>query len=386
MVGVCIKYFHENYGGMLQAYATVSMLEERGLEYELIQYKKKHTLISTIKAIPRLLNGVLLNDKYEAFLKKRGAKKSLDFKEKDAIRIEAFKKFREIHFTKLSPVFYGYDELCEGALRYTAVISGSDQLWSPAGLPTNFYNLMFVPTHIRKISVASSFGVKDIPWYQKRRTADFLRRLDHVSMREIRGAEIVEELTGRTVPTILDPVFLFDEAGWEQLVPRKNEMGGKYLFAYFLGDNPEYRHVVTRAAKDLGCKLVVLRHMDQYVESDESFGDDAPYDVGPDCFLNLIRGSAYICTDSFHGACFSIIHGKQFVVFDRYAGNFRYSKNSRIDTLCKNLGLQKRRFASNIPLAGQLTDKIDYSEIFVRLAKWKKETDCYLDEAFAGIR
>lgn len=23
MIGVCIKYFHENYGGMLQAFATV---------------------------------------------------------------------------------------------------------------------------------------------------------------------------------------------------------------------------------------------------------------------------------------------------------------------------------------------------------------------------
>ena len=39
MIGVCIKYFHENYGGMLQAYATVSMLEARGLDYELIQYE-----------------------------------------------------------------------------------------------------------------------------------------------------------------------------------------------------------------------------------------------------------------------------------------------------------------------------------------------------------
>ncbi len=48
-----------------------------------------------------------------------------------------------------------------------AVLVGSDQLWSPAGLPTNFYNLMFVPQKIRKISYASSFGVKYIPWYQK---------------------------------------------------------------------------------------------------------------------------------------------------------------------------------------------------------------------------
>ena len=43
MIGVCIKYFHENYGGMLQAFATVKMLESRGIDYELIRYKKKLT-------------------------------------------------------------------------------------------------------------------------------------------------------------------------------------------------------------------------------------------------------------------------------------------------------------------------------------------------------
>ena len=53
MIGVCIKYFHENYGGMLQAYATVSMLEARGLDYELIQYEKKRTPIGVIKSLPR---------------------------------------------------------------------------------------------------------------------------------------------------------------------------------------------------------------------------------------------------------------------------------------------------------------------------------------------
>ena len=40
MIGVCIKYFHENYGGMLQAFATIKMLESREMEYELIRYKK----------------------------------------------------------------------------------------------------------------------------------------------------------------------------------------------------------------------------------------------------------------------------------------------------------------------------------------------------------
>lgn len=111
-----------------------------------------------------------------------------EFAKNDIVRREAFKTFKEAHFTKLSPVFVGYDELCEGAKRYTAVVTGSDQLWSPAGLPTNYYNLMFVPDDNRKISYASSFGVKQIPWYQTKRTAQFLNRIEYISMRENRGS------------------------------------------------------------------------------------------------------------------------------------------------------------------------------------------------------
>lgn len=305
MIGVCIKYFHENYGGMLQAFATVKMLESRGIDYELIRYKKKLTIAEKVRFIPRLLNGILLNDKYEAFLKSQGMKKHPEFAKNDAVRMKAFEQFKNKAFTKLSPEFCGYKALCEGARRYDAVVTGSDQLWSPAGLPTNFYNLMFVSDEIRKISYASSFGVGQIPWYQKRRTANFLKRLDYISMRENRGSEIVKELTGLDVPVILDPVFNFNKEQWEKLIPVKKEMNEPYIFAYFLGANPEYRKQVQKLAESTGLKIVALRHMDQYVENDEAFGDYAPYDVAPDRFLNFIRGAEYVCTDSFHGTCFS---------------------------------------------------------------------------------
>ena len=141
MIGVCIKYFHENYGGMLQAYATTKMLEARGIDYELIQYEKRRTLPEKIMSVPRLLNGVLLNDKYEALKKKMGMKKHPEFAKNDAIRMEAFGRFKKKAFTRFSPVFAGYPALCEGAKRYDAVVTGSDQLWSPAGLPTKHYYL-----------------------------------------------------------------------------------------------------------------------------------------------------------------------------------------------------------------------------------------------------
>lgn len=385
MIGVCIKYFHENYGGMLQAYATVSMLESRGIQYELVQYEKKRTLVGIAKSMPRLLNGVLRNDKYEAFLKKQGLKKHPEFAKNDAIRMKAFKKFKNEHFTKLSPVFKGYEALCNGANRYSAVVTGSDQLWSPAGLPTNYYNLQFVPNNIRKISYASSFGVKEIPWYQKKRTAAFLNRMEFISMRENRGSEIVKELTGRDVPVILDPVFMFDKEDWEKLIPQNKELDEPYIFAYFLGDTAEYRFAVKKAAKELGCKFVALRHLDQYVPEDEDFGDIALYDVGPDRFLNLLRGATYICTDSFHGSCFSIIHKKAFVTFNRYSNQSKHSKNSRIDTLCSNLGLEDRRYDASLTLTSQLRKMIDYESVAKKFEVLKKETDRYLDKAFENL-
>ena len=71
-------------------------------------------------------------------------------------------------------------------------------------------------------------------------------------------------------------------------------------------------------------KIVTLRHLDQYTKVDESFGDFAPYDVDPTKFLNLLRGADYVCTDSFHGSVFSIIHQKPFIVFNRYNEYSKY--------------------------------------------------------------
>ncbi len=379
MVGVCIKYFHENYGGMLQAFATTKMLEKRGIEYELIRYEKRYSLIQKVKFIPRLFNGVLVKDKKEALNKIIGMRMHPDFANNNAIRNEAFHKFRDEKFTHLAVPSVGYDQLCKDARKYEAVVTGSDQLWSPAGLPTNYYNLMFVPDDIKKISYASSFGVGQIPWYQKKRTAQFINRIEHVSMRENKGSEIVKTITGRDVPVVLDPVFSLSKGEWEKYIPVEKIYDEPYIFAYFLGNNDYYREEVKRLAKETGLKIVALRHLDQYVDNDEQFGDYAPYDIGPDKFLNLIRGAQYVCTDSFHGTCFSIINEKKFLIFNRYNNASRVSKNSRIDSLCVNLGVSDRRFDGDIM---KIQAEIDYKAVNHNLEKELELTNKYLDEAF----
>ena len=184
MVGVCIKYMHENYGGILQAYATVSYLENQNIEYELVRYTRKKTVTEALKDVPRLFNAVWFNSRFEGIQRKISLKKHPEYAKNNEVRMKAFAGFKKWAFKDFSDEYIGYAALREGGKKYSAVITGSDQLWSPAGLPTNYYNLMFVPDDTLKISIASSFGVKEIPWYQKKRTIQYLNRIEYISMRE----------------------------------------------------------------------------------------------------------------------------------------------------------------------------------------------------------
>lgn len=333
MIGLCIRYFNKNYGGMLQCYAFTRFFEKENIDYEIIRYKKKHSIFSIIKDFPRIFNGVLLNDKKEALKKKIGKALHKEFKSNDTIRSRYFEEFCNSHFLELSPIYKGYRALKEGSRRYTSIISGSDQLWSPAGLPTNFYNLQFCDKNVRRISYASSFGVGYIPWYQTKRTRSYLKKMDSISVRETKAAEIIYNLIGKEVPVVLDPVFLLTKDEWDKCIDNERIVDEEYVFAYFLGNTEKYRLEVSKFAKDKRLKIVTLKHVDQYVKEDVQFGDIELYNVGPKEFLNLIRNAKYVFTDSFHGSAFSIINRKQFMCFKRYSDSSKVSKNSRISSL-----------------------------------------------------
>ena len=54
-IGACLEIKNNNYGSMLQSFATQKMLNEYGFRFELLAYKKKYTPYFVIKSIPRLL-------------------------------------------------------------------------------------------------------------------------------------------------------------------------------------------------------------------------------------------------------------------------------------------------------------------------------------------
>jgi len=377
MLGICLKYEQVNYGSKLQALATVQLLRELGLEYEIIHFKKDVEFY--IKSLPRFLNWSFLNDRYDQIQRISEYRRHPNVKNEIDGRGGIFAEFDTRNFRTNTVTYGSYNDLkaqCES--RYDCLLTCSDQLWSPAALGSGFYNLMFAPEQVRKVSWASSFGVSQIPWYQKKRTRAYLNRIQHISMRENRGAEIVKELTGREVPVLMDPVFVFDKNEWDHLIPGCEPEWEPYIFCYFLGDNPEHRAAARELAAKTGKKIVTLRHLDRYVAEDENFGDYAPYDVDPQRFLNILRNADCVCTDSFHGSAFSILCEKQFLVFNRYRDSSSNSKNSRIDSLCENLGLEDRRFFRDRDVQGAMEKRISYLEIQEKLRLFRNRTKDYL--------
>lgn len=380
MIGLCLKYEQINYGSKLQALATLRVMEELGQECKVIHYGKAG-LWFKVKSLPRIFNATFRQDKLEDWSRSHAYKKHPEVAPLLALRRKLFKEYDAKYFDQYEIFGAYYSDIQKMASKFDAVVTCSDQLWSPAGLGTNFYNLMFVPDEVMKISFASSFGVSQIPWYQKRATAKYLQRINYVSCRENRGAEIVKELTGRDVPVLMDPVFAFDKEQWGKLVPEEKVYDEPYIFCYFLGSNIAYREAVKKFAEEKEMKIVFLKFLDQYVEYDENFGDITPFDVDPNKFLNILRGAEYVFTDSFHGCAFSILMGKQFVIFNRYASTSGASKNSRIDTVCGNLGLNDRRVMADSNLVAVMDEDIDWKNIEEKTLVYRDRMWEYLRQA-----
>lgn len=382
-LGICACYQHKNYGSQLQSYATTVELARRNIDFEIIRYKKKTTPLLLIKSLPRLLNPIFINDRIiETSQKKMMLKLHPQLAQDNAVRNAAFDKFSQSRFKKLSPVYYGYEQLKEQSKKYTAVMVGSDQLWSPSGITSNFYNLMFADDNTVKISYATSFGVSQInPRYHKIYNT-FLNRLNFISVRENSGKKIVEELSSNKAEVVCDPVILLDAEQWLKEIPNKRLYDEPYIFAYFLGKSAEYRDAVTKFAKQKGLKIVTEPHMDSYNKADENFGDYTPFDIGPAEFVNLIRNAEYVFTDSFHGSVFSMLYQKQFLVFNRYSDNSSSSKNSRIDSFCKNYGLSDRRYNGNI---ADVENKINYEDVLGKVDEHRQKSKAFLDRALADF-
>lgn len=373
-VALAINYDYHDYGGMLQAFATQRFLEKQGIDSDAINFDNVKGDISRRKwkyFLSNLMDISIVKEKSRLIEKKIRQKTNAQLKAQMAERDNAFDKFCTRHF-KVSRPFDSWDDMAKASQKeYDAVIVGSDQLWLPSNVMADYYTLNWVPEKVKKIAYATSFGIGNIPQKYKEMYRQYLTRIDYLSARETSGQEIISELTDRSVPLVNDPALLLDANGWDEVIKDKPIINDKYIFCYFMGDNPEQRDFVKRLAKEKGLKIVALLHLDQFIETDEHYADYTPWDISPDDFVNLVKYAEYVCTDSFHGTVFSIIYSRNFFTFKRFNKKASLSTNTRITSLLTRVGLMDR-------LVVNLDKRPD------NINDWRKIQECVSDFRIAS--
>lgn len=375
-----VSVHNPNYGSLLQTYALQTYLNEIGVNNEIILYTKKNDL----RQIRRLMNVQLVLMKWRVVYRDIYCRFFYpDIVKSFSLRMKAFENFKKKYF-KFSPNHIGWKDLLTTNQDYDTFIIGSDQVWNPINIGTDFFNLLFTEDDKYRISYASSFGVSSIPTSQIKKTKHYLERIQCLSTREKSGLEIIKRLTGRNAELVCDPTLLVDKNLWDRLKGKNRFISEKYIFCYFLGNNPEHRAFANRFKEYTGYKIVALQHLDELILSDITFADIKPFNVGPEEFVNLISNAEFILTDSFHGTIFSLLYHKRFFTFSRFESSTQASTNSRISSLLELVGVRDHYIKATASIENCLKLNINYDEVDNKIDSIRRKSREYLRMSLAN--
>lgn len=379
-VGIVSCYFKNNYGSLLQAYASKKILDNNNILNETIAIEKNKDFSKGKRKyyLSQIFNFNFIKSKFGMIKLKIDKKLNKSLGKNIKIRDKKYEEFKkEFNLSRSCLDYKGLKELA--AEKYSDVIVGSDQLWLPVNVVADYYTLNWVPENINKISYATSFGVSSIPKKYTEQYSKFLKRINHLSVREESGVKLVKEITQIDAQLVCDPTILLTKEEWESISVKDRIIKDKYIFCYFLGSNIEHRKFAERLKKETGCKIVSLNHADEYVKYSDLFADFTPYDIGPKEWINLVKNAEYICTDSFHGTVFSILFNKTFFDFRRHNNKNKNSTNSRIDSLLNVAGISKDRILSgNEDIKEVLKYEIDYQKVDKNISVFREQSKKWL--------
>ncbi|MBR4152867.1 MAG: polysaccharide pyruvyl transferase family protein [Selenomonadaceae bacterium] len=258
-------------------------------------------------------------------------------------------KFKEFNDANMKTRF-DIPHLSDIADDYDYFVIGSDQVWNPNFVvPGRF--LDFAPTE-KRIAYAASIAVSKLPERVIENYRQKILEMAHVSVREREGCNLIEKITGKRPVQVLDPVFLLSVEEWREIAKRPTWLNQKkyergYLLTYFFNGKPPEQ--VNALAAKLDLPVINLKDIDNFNH----------YITGVEEFLYLVDHATLFCTHSFHGAAFSLIFKRPFIVY--FIDSVLISRFTRVSSLLDMVNLRDRVTDSNlnIKVADPLT--IDFS-------------------------
>lgn len=351
---------YENYGNRLQNYAVQEVLKSLGYTVD--------TMIFSGKPLSNKIGRLSQLSYKDIFLKLNNRTKDY-FNKKKKQRIQNFREFSVKYIDEKNYPYLDNDSYDEFLSSYDFFITGSDQVWNPIfrkGSSIDF--LTFAPID-KRIAYAPSFGIADIPTEYVEKYKIWLTEMASLSVREEAGAKIIKNLTGRDAAVLVDPTVMLTKEKWLSIAkPSLFKPSKNYMLTYFLGGIPEeYEANIRNISKKNDLDIISLGDM----------RIKQTYLADPGAFIDFINSASVLCTDSFHGAVFSILLETPFIVFERKGKE--PSMNSRIETLLSTFQLESR-LEKNIKNNSEIF-QVDYSHVSDILETERRKAHKYLKNA-----
>ena len=327
-IGILTFHFPINYGAVLQTFALSKACELMGGDVEVINY------FSTDQ---ERANSIF-------FDKRRGWLKSLLYVlmvlphwQELRRKKHRFREFIKNHI-KISARFKTLGELKQGLAPKDIYLTGSDQVFNPVS--DRNIKVYYQSFHDKRMGIkaayAPSFGISLFSEDLTKKIKPLLGDFAYLSCREDDGAAYISRLVGKSIQTVLDPVFLLSASEWIKCLEAElpvNHHKEKYILVYDLNGRD---NLISMAKKmKLVCNLPIICLTTKKYNVWRYRVDEIIMDAGPLEFISLIRDADTVVTDSFHGTAFSIIFNKKFVTY-----NALPRASMRITSILNKLNLQ----------------------------------------------
>lgn len=328
-IAILTQPLHDNYGGLLQAYALSEKLREWGNDTTIINRRAGHT---------NVLKKIVVNLK-QKFI---GKKFVLNLSEKEIISKHTL-DFRNKYFPNLTEEILGNKKMKELKARgFDTYIVGSDQCWRPQYSPyiTNYFlDFLENQKNIKRIAYAASFGTSEWEYTNKKteKCKQLAQQFDAVSVREDSGIDLCRQYLERDALHVLDPTMLWTRKFYEEMLKKENVDKSKgNLKVYLLDKNDKKNELIKHIEEKLGLKsfeVMPRKRLGKEKPSD-------PLDFQFPSPLEWLRGyqdAEFVIADSFHGTVFAILYNIPFIAI----GNEKRGM-ARFNSLLKMFDLEKR--------------------------------------------
>lgn len=335
-LAILTQPLHDNYGGLLQAYALKEVLKEMGHEVTIVnrqsapspQWRKYASIAKSLLIGRKISPNIFL-------------KQSL----RDMISKET-RQFRDKYYPELSPLITNQEGMNElNKMGFDAYVVGSDQCWRPRYSPAiRNYFLDFAENDkkVKRISYAASFGVSHWEFTQEDTEAcgRLIQKFDALSVREDSAVDLLRDWLNRDDGVhVLDPTMLLSLDKYKELVEKENI--GKSpgtLKAYVLDHTPEKMSVAEKVAQQLGLKIFEVMPKGDFKAEKVTKQNVSDFVYpNPAAWIRGFQDAKFVVTDSFHGTVFSILHNIPFIAIGNKGRGL-----SRFESLLNMFGLHDR--------------------------------------------